>query len=62
MNSETLHEEENGADGHYLQSEISTLFRQHSYNQNISKDSQSIRSLNNVLNKHLAEIMSVSLP
>ena len=41
---------------------IYKLFQQHSSSRNISKDKDSILSSNNVLNKHLAEILSVSLP
>jgi hypothetical protein len=62
LNSETVHEKESWADGRYTQRKLSTLFTEHSGSQNISKDRDLIGSSNNVLNKRLAEIMSVCLP
>jgi hypothetical protein len=57
MNSETLHKNKI--------KQMAVIYRlfqqQHSSSRNISKDTDFIRSSNNVLNKHLAEILSVSL-
>jgi hypothetical protein len=57
MNSETLHKNKIKQ-----MAVIYRVFQKQSSSRNISKDMDSIRSSNNVLNKHLAEILSVSLP
>ena len=57
MNSETLHKNKIKQ-----MAVIYRVFRQPSYSRNISKDTDSTRSSNNVLNKHLAEILPMSLP